>query len=171
MPETTQRANRREHHDSSDDTAQTLARKNEALARALGPVDRSVSIAGRFQATTAEINPLIVRAEKALAALRLGVSAEIEIHRQDDNFTSLRFGKIDKEWCLSAVIGNDCEDVGFWDVKRLQTASRETRLLALAALPILEKQLVAIAEKQMTDAEATVSAASAYVAALEARAK
>lgn len=135
------------------------------------PVDRSREIAGHFMAATQLINPLIERAEKALAALRLGVSASVSIQNADDGWISvLCFEKAGSEWVLVHDEGH-ANDPASWKSTRLTATSRATRLKCLRFLPELEKALVEKAEAELQMALGTVSDAEAYLAELEARAK
>lgn len=117
------------------------------------------------------INPLIERAEKALAGLRLGVSASVSLYDSDDGWMILlSFDKVGNEWVLNQEEGH-INDPESWKSTRLTTTSRATRLRALQLLPELERALVEKAEADLQEALRTVSETQAYLDALEARAK
>lgn len=130
-------------------------------------------VADQFQAATEQINPLIERAEKALAALRLGVTATLEIDYENSLGWSrfLRFGKIDKEWCLTISSGPSYGNPDTREETRLRAASRELRLLGLSKLPELEALLFEHAKEQVESAVKIISDASFYLDDLEQRAK
>jgi hypothetical protein len=130
---------------------------------------RTRSLADDYQSTTEQINPLIARAEKALAALRLSVSASVVLESGEGWTEYLSFGKEDREWTLTTVLCGETDDDA--QTLRLHASSRETRLRALALLPELEKKLVETAEEQKAQAKQVVDNAAAYIAALEARTK
>jgi len=133
---------------------------------------RTSELADAYQHTTELINPLIERAEKALRALRLNVSASVDLETHEDWSSQLTFRKEDKEWRLLVDVGPDDDVEGVnWKSQPLITTSRELRLRALALLPALEKALVERVEKQMAEARETVATAAAYVVDLEARIK
>ncbi|HXK16504.1 MAG TPA: hypothetical protein VNG33_01770 [Polyangiaceae bacterium] len=134
-------------------------------------VDRSREIARHFMTATELINPLIERAEKALAALRLGVSASVPIYDADEGWvTSLCFQKSGNEWVLTKEEGH-VSDPDSWKSTRLTTTSRAMRLRCLALLPELEKALVEKADAELNEAIGTVTAAADYLNDLEARTK
>lgn len=129
-------------------------------------------IAVDYQAVTEQINPLIARAERALAALRLSVSASIELEPPENGWlTELAFRKDGKEWRLLVDIRAEDTPFDATDSKPLLSTSRETRLLALSKLAELEAELVKNAHEQMRGAAETVAKAEAFISALEARAK
>ncbi len=76
------------------------------------------------------INPLIERAERALAGLRFGVSSGVAMHEG----CSLVFIKLDREWRLMRESDNGT-------LTLLCAASRSCRLEALELLPKLVEAL------------------------------
>jgi hypothetical protein len=127
-------------------------------------------IAVDYQEITDRINPLIARAEKALAGMRLSVSGAIELEPPENGWlTQLAFRKADKEWGLFVEIGAEGQQDKDWDVTRLHNASRATRLRALKILPDLAQELFQRAQDQMRGAAETVDEAETFIAALEAR--
>lgn len=133
---------------------------DEKAARRSAP-----KVATEYEAITDQINPLIARAEKALAGLRLGVTASVPLGSDEGYEHYLTFGKADKEWVLTLEV---CQHDGQpWTTKRLHTASREWRLIALKALPELKEALHARAQTELTAARETVEQATAYLNTLE----
>lgn len=125
-------------------------------------------IARSLQIATAKINPLIARAEKALAALQLNVPASIPLGDPEDD-EDLAFRKVDRDWGLFLDSGFDSDDSDNWNSVRLHTASREKRLAALAKLDELEYAIVSEAQRQRDIAVNTVAIVEDYLTALEAR--
>lgn len=129
----------------------------------------SGSPAERMMLATSLINPLIERAEKAIASLGFFVTATVLLETDDTKQWAryLRFGKEGKEWCLTVESGVDGEDEDRWTHARLHTASRETRLKALSLLPELVDALSGRAEEQACSALQIVTDATSFIASLE----
>lgn len=107
---------------------------------------------------TAKIDPLIERAERALARLYT-VAAEIPFNTTK----RLRYGKHGSEWRLM-LVGYESEPE-----QMLVTSSRGNRIHALANLPFLVVQLDAEAAAQAANARRVVAVTEALLAELEAR--
>jgi hypothetical protein len=91
---------------------------------------------------TDRLNKVLVDAEKALAALNLGVSAWAVLEEDGRGwFKTLEFIKIGSDFKLMIVTGLEGDETTTTKTP-LISASRETRLDAVAALPKLYKQLV-----------------------------
>lgn len=124
-----------------------------------------------LQLATEQLNPLIERAEKALTGLRLNVAACVTLtYDTEENWGQyLGFRKDGREWGLFVDSGHDGQDPAEWDHIRLQTASRETRLVALSKLPELKNALVVEANRQCSNAMRVVLDTDTFLATLEAR--
>jgi hypothetical protein len=130
----------------------------------------ATAIASLLQRATEELNPLIERAEKALAGLNLNVQASITLEYDPEEMHGryLSFRKEGREWGLFVDSGRDGREED-WDYVRLHNASRDARLEALSRLPELEKALVNEASKQCAHALRVVADTAGYLADLEAR--
>ena len=119
---------------------------------------RAPELSASLDDVTVKLNPLIERAERALARLYT-VSAEIPLNATK----RLRFGKYGKEWRLLLVGIEDRVE------QPLVAGSRSLRIVALANLPYLGVELNAELEAQAMNAARVVAAADAYLTELEAR--
>jgi hypothetical protein len=119
----------------------------DLLARARG-------IAPQLGSATDELNAALTRAEKAIASLRLGVTASVTLSEQreeDAPYTRLEcltFGKDGAHWRLLIERGIE-DEPETWTSTPLVNASREVRVLAADRLPELLEKLIANAEEQV----------------------
>ena len=96
----------------------------------------------RLHEATDNLNAVLVEAEKALADLKLGVSAYVTLDESDDGwFRVLLFAKSGRDFKLLIQTGHEHDETA-GETTVLTSASRETRLQAVEALPKLYRKLV-----------------------------
>jgi hypothetical protein len=113
-------------------------------------IERAKRAARGIQEATESLNVGLVRAEKALTGLALGVSASVPMGSPDDDnwIQCLRFAKDGNEWQLLLDSGTDGDPPELWSTAPLLRASREVRLKAAQYLPKLFEALIEEAETQ-----------------------
>lgn len=111
-------------------------------------------VADQMIALTAQINPLIERAEHALARLGYTVAAMVEA-----DGLRLGFQKVASGWRLVVYRGEE--------IHLLHTCSRADRIVALAHLGLLHTRLIEMASSQVNEMRAVLETATGYVEQLE----
>ncbi len=96
----------------------------------------------RLHDATDRLNAVLHDFERTLGGLKLGVTASVTLDEDEHGwFKQLAFTKSGNEFKLVIETGNEFDDRGV-ETTALTSASRETRLQAVAALPKLYKQLL-----------------------------
>jgi hypothetical protein len=136
----------------------------ESLAAVL---ERARAIRPRLAKATDKLNQVIEEAEKALAALQLGVRGEVtlEFDQESGWYRSLVFGKEDKVWRLLIETG-DAAEGEILSTTPLVNASREIRLQVIGKLPELVKKMMEAAEAEVRRVEETVAEAESFTLSL-----
>jgi hypothetical protein len=130
---------------------------------------RAREVAPKLGSAADELNAALARAEEALASLRLGVTASVDLEEDggsgSDWFELLTFGKQGAAWKLLIETGEG----GFpetFSTSPLLNASREKRLLAAERLPRLVEELVKEAEEQIAHVRARAEAVDTLVTSI-----
>ncbi|HYO58054.1 hypothetical protein [Archangium sp.] len=132
-----------------------------------GVLERARAIRPRLAKATDKLNQVIEEAEKALAALQLGVRGEVNLDFDEESgwYRSLVFGKEDKVWRLLIETG-DCVVGEIHSTTPLVNASREIRLQVIGKLPELVQKMMEAAEEEVRRVEATVAQAESFTLSL-----
>ena len=133
--------------------------------------ERSRELSTKLGAVTDALNDSLLRAEKTLAGLKLGVTASVLIAREELNGSTdwcqyLRFGKHSDQWRLLVESGPEDFPEDF-STTILVNASRETRLLAARRLPDLLQAMVQAADAQIEEVVDTTSSVDTLIASWE----
>ena len=123
---------------------------------------------GKLEAATEKMNRTLQRAEKVFAALRLGVSASVQMDHEDTSIGEwiqvLKFAKDSNEWRLIMASGYGDDS---WTETPLLSASRADRLKALGLLPDLLQNLLVEAHKQARGIESQIDTAESFLNEVE----
>jgi hypothetical protein len=103
----------------------------------------------RLHEATDRLNAVLLDTEKALAELELGVTAEVVLEEDErDWFKVMEFKKVGREFKLVITTGV-AGDPDSFNSTALTSASRETRLAAVEALPKLYQKLLKAFETEV----------------------
>jgi hypothetical protein len=134
-----------------------------------GALARARSLASEMGAVTDELNRSIAEAEKAIAELKLGVTASVTIESDENEATGvswwrdLSFGKEKQVWRLLLETSVDGE---MEDSSPLVNASRAIRLQAVDRFPELVEKLIETAGKEVEQVKAKTEAVNNLIATL-----
>ncbi len=139
--------------------------KPTALAEALS---RARALSAEMNSATDQLNRALYEAEKAIADLKLGVTASVNVVSDPESawYEVLSFGKVNQTWRLMWETGYaDSEDSP--EVTPLVNASRATRLSAVDSLPALVEALIRTASEEVETVRAKAKAAQELTAQLK----
>ena len=124
----------------------------------------------RLHEATDRLNKVLLRCEEALSELKLGVSAAVTLDEDEQGwYRALRFGKSGGQFKLLIETGVDGDpDV---NITPLVSASRETRLEAVNALPELYKRLLAAFEAEIERVNTSIKSVEELTDDLRAKAR
>jgi hypothetical protein len=115
-----------------------------------------------------QLNSAIQTAEKALAALKLGVAASVLLYSgEDGNWERLGFDKHGDAWRFVIEAGHALND-DHWSTSLLVNASRQTRREAVALFPDLLSALVEAAEAELAAVDAAARDAESFTTVVQA---
>src|SRR5882672_3372365 len=109
---------------------------------------RAQELAARLAASSDALNASIRVAEERIAALKLGVSAQVTLEADDEStdFFDLGWMKVDKTWGFVVFRGTYLDGGDSQTFEPLHNAPRRLRLIAWEKIPALIEKLVASAE-------------------------
>lgn len=159
---------------AQDAVAATHAATRRRMVKPGAPAAAPVTEPARLlQAETDLLSKDYEEAAVAIAALRLGVSGEVEITRQSDPgdveelIWSLRFCKEGKEWVLKIIKTTNSTDDWIEHEMDVARAPRWIRKRVVDKLPALIKQLHKNVEDELDDVRATRTQVAAFTASLK----
>jgi hypothetical protein len=114
-----------------------------------------------------ELNDVLLKAQDAIAALRLGVSASVLMHIEETNAaeTYLSFERYEGKWSLTILEGHPAFEE--WSTTPLLKASRRLRMEASKLLPALVDKLMEQTEKEIGEVDESKSAVVSFVKELQ----
>lgn len=145
--------------------------KKKVAGDLAGALERARALRPKLSEATDRLNQAIVEAEKAIAALQLGVRASVVLHHTPPNadqplgwYEYLTFGKEGRIWRLLIETGDDVNPE--YDVIPLVNASRELRLQAIEKLHDLVEEMIAKAESTVQEVEQKTAEVKQFVASI-----
>lgn len=136
-----------------------------SLADAISRARKSRAV---LDQVTDKLNEQITEAEKAIAALRLGVRGSVQIFQRDDGFERyLSFTKIDDQWRL-AIEDSHVSREDMAETTPLVNAARSIRLSAVGSLTKLVERLVQNVDAEVKAVESGVASTASFVKSLSA---
>jgi hypothetical protein len=126
-------------------------------------IKKARATATRLGAKSNELNEELTKAEEAIAALRLGVSAQVMMHADDESGdeTYLCFERFEGKWSLTILEGRP--DVEMWSTNPLMKVSRSLRMEAARNLPALVDKLMERTETEIVEVDETTAKVAAFV--------
>lgn len=135
-----------------------MAKQSSTPASLADELVRARSLSAEMSTATDELNTALQSAEKAIATLKLGVTASVVMNPEEEGpwTEALVFGKDKQVWRLLYETGLDGDN----DVNStpLVNASRAIRLKAVDHLPALLEALIARAAQEVEDVRAKTEA-------------
>lgn len=129
-------------------------------------IKKARAAATRLAEKSDVLNAAIMKAQEAIAGLRLGVGASVLMEDDDPNGTEvyLSFERLEGTWGLIVATYSTYHDE--WNRVPLLKASRSRRMAAVDLLPRLVETLLEKTEQEIDDVGKSAAAAEAFAAKL-----
>lgn len=133
---------------------------------------KAKNISARLNSATDALNSVVVAAEEAIAALKLGVPGYVAMRTDSDPSVDwergLSFRREGKVWKLFVESGPS-GDPDNTSQTPLTNCSRDTRLEAVDLLPALVENMIETAEREVSEVETKTERVLQFIAQLSAQ--